>query len=261
MPRFKQASFNRSILTNNLVGFYEQPKELASGRVSNFFIRWKEMYNNYNLIKSTIKFTLGFINEMGLEPMSILGVPEGMNPFAASTQLSYIAGKSSMEQSKYTVASIRKIPKVHGHPLDKYFIGAPKEPIVLVEDVTTTGISVLQSMLHVKLAGLKVDFVVSLTDRMERPPILGTDYYERVRKYSDTLNSLMNTRGEKLNPPDVATAVQLAGAKYFSMSDVSQLLAPAAKRAKISAAVREKVIKEREKFGMEQAPFLEPKRP
>ncbi|MDE1846084.1 MAG: hypothetical protein KGH53_02280 [Candidatus Micrarchaeota archaeon] len=260
MPCFDQDAFNQSVLSSNLVGFHSEPKLLNSGRMSNFFVRWKEMYNNPRLLNSTIKFTLGFVRDMGLEPMTILGVPEGMSPFGVSAQLSYISEKSSLEQGKYTVVSMRKTPKDHGHPLDRYFIGTPKEPIVLVEDVTTTGLSVLESMLYVKLAGLKVDYVISLTDRMERPPILGVDYYEKVAKYRHTLNSLMNSSIEKLNPPDVATAVQLAGAKYFSMSDVSQLLPSAIRRAKIGTELKKKIIEEREKFGTERTPFLEIKR-
>ncbi|HVA82594.1 MAG TPA: hypothetical protein VNF06_00320 [Candidatus Aquilonibacter sp.] len=260
MPKFNQASFNHSILSNNLVGFYEQPKELASGRVSNFFIRWKEMYNNQRLLKSTIKFTLGFVKDMGLEPMTICGVPEGMSPFGIAAQLKYISEKSASEQNKYTVVTMRKTPKDHGHQLDRYFIGTPKPPILLIEDVSTTGLSLLESMLHAKLAGVHVDFVLSLTDRMEKAPILGVDYYEKVAKYRNTLNSLMNSAFQRVNPPDVATAVQLAGGKYFSMSDVSQLLAPAARRAKVSTEIKSEILKEREKFGTEKTPFLEIKR-
>jgi orotate phosphoribosyltransferase len=43
-------------------------------------------------------------------------------------------------------------PKEHGAPKDKYFVGAPKGRIAVIEDVTTTGGQVLTRLISNRIS-------------------------------------------------------------------------------------------------------------
>ncbi|MFH1687254.1 MAG: hypothetical protein ABIE70_06990, partial [bacterium] len=59
-------------------------------------------------------------------------------------------------------------PKDHGAPRDRFFVGAPKGKVVVIEDVTTTGGSLITTLEFLRETGIAVSAVLSLTNRMER---------------------------------------------------------------------------------------------
>ena len=59
----------------------------------------------------------------------------------------------------------RKSPKSHGAPADKYFVGEPSGEVILLEDVVTTGGSMLEFLDSLQDAGINVVAIVSLSDR------------------------------------------------------------------------------------------------
>ncbi len=61
--------------------------------------------------------------------------------------------------------------KSHGDPGDRYFVGTPRGDTVVLEDVTTTGGSLLGTIDSLLDAGIPVIASIGLTDRNE----LGSD--------------------------------------------------------------------------------------
>jgi orotate phosphoribosyltransferase len=61
----------------------------------------------------------------------------------------------------------RAKPKEHGDPKDKYFLGIPSGKVIILEDVTTTGGSLLQTINSLKDIGVKIIAAIGLTNRNE----------------------------------------------------------------------------------------------
>ena len=61
----------------------------------------------------------------------------------------------------------RQRPKEHGHPDDRFFVGAPDGKILLIEDVATTGISMINFINRLYEANKTIVAAISLTNRMD----------------------------------------------------------------------------------------------
>ena len=124
----------------------------------------------------------------------VYGVPAGITGLA--TIVNYKRGMAGNPDHPVVIG--REKPKEHGDPKDRYFIGPVNrgDRVVVVEDVTTTGGSMLATLDSLAEAGIEIVGVVSIVDRME------------IRDDGKT----------------VAQCVEGKGSKYCSMTDANQLL-------------------------------------
>src|SRR3989338_7213394 len=83
--------------------------------------------------------------------------------------LNYKMGKRNNNVNQCLVIGRGK-PKEHGMVKDKYFIGDAKEndKVIVVEDVTTTGGSLLKTIDKLKEFNIKVVAAIVLFDRMQK---------------------------------------------------------------------------------------------
>jgi orotate phosphoribosyltransferase len=192
---FNQQEYNKFVIENDVVGFFPQGRTLKSGRFSYWYANCRNMADTAGLADKTAGFLINFLKAKGLEFDYVYGVPEGVTKLA--TVINYKMGMESKNPNQVLVIGRGK-PKEHGDPKDKYFIGPAKagDKIVVVEDVTTTGGSMLSTLDALKEAGIEVAAVVALVNRME------------IRDDGKT----------------VAQCVEEKGSKYFSMSDADQLI-------------------------------------
>ena len=82
----------------------------------------------------------------------------------------------------------RAKPKDHGDPKDRYFVGSPTGNICILEDVTTTGGSLIDCIKHLQEMGHHICAAIGLTNRdefrddkktvKEALSDLGVPYYE-----------------------------------------------------------------------------------
>jgi orotate phosphoribosyltransferase len=146
-----------------LISDYNKPFKLSSGELSHYY------YNSKNCILDPQG--LDIISDLLLKKVrkfqvkSIGGIETGSIPLATAICL-----RSSLTESDPLSAFfVRKEPKRHGPQSDgplAYFEGNAVSPIVIVDDVITTGKSVINKTLNrIKKLGLAVSGIVCIIDR------------------------------------------------------------------------------------------------
>jgi orotate phosphoribosyltransferase len=129
---------------------------LASGRKSNYYIDIKKAISDPVTLDLIARRIVGIITEKGICAEAIGGVAVGAVPLATAVSL----------RSGLPLVIIRKSLKEYG--TGGRFIGDVQErSLLMVEDVTTTGSSVIEAIKALNEAGAKVDTVITIVDRDE----------------------------------------------------------------------------------------------
>ena len=163
---FNQEHFNQFILENNVIGFYKEVVELKSGKKSHFYINWRTLTEDVRATEILSHHILQFVKRQGLTPDCFYGVPDGATKVALLTQ--YIWAKDyskSYGVGTHRFSMGRITPKDHGKEKDKYFVGEPQGKIIVLEDVTTTGGSLLSTIDQLLQMGKQDLIAIGLTNR------------------------------------------------------------------------------------------------
>lgn len=163
---FNRIEFDEFLLENNCVGFFEEPITLKSGRPGYYYINVRNVLSTVGLKRKTARFVYDFALSQGYAPDYFLGVPEGATPLAeAVTELI-----DYRDPFDIPAVILRAKPKDHGDPKDRYSVGALTEgdKVVLLEDITAIGGSVLKCVPGVQEAGVKIKRVIAVANRLER---------------------------------------------------------------------------------------------
>lgn len=137
---------------------------LASGKESDFYLdcRQVSLHARGHVLIGKLFFSL--IQSCWPEAVAVGGPTLGADPLVSAVSLT-----SSLEGHPLHGFLVRKEPK--GHGTGNYLEGlgniAAGSPVVLLEDVVTTGGSVLRTAEKVKTAGLHTCGVLVLVDREE----------------------------------------------------------------------------------------------
>lgn len=168
MEKFNQDEFNKFIEENDIYGFFDEAITLKSGRKSHFYANWRNVVEDVYLTDKLADYVLSFASENGLNADTFYGVPEGATKLGIITQYKMAQKSSSYSKGSHILSMGRAKPKDHGAPKDKFFVGMPTGKVVVLEDVTTTGGSLINTLKGLKEAGVDVTGVISLTNRMEK---------------------------------------------------------------------------------------------
>lgn len=136
---------------------------LSSGKMSNLYFDLRR-----TTLSSQGQYLIGNImcdklNKLALKPEAIGGLTMGADPIAtAVAYCSYLRG------NPIEAFIIRKEPKSHG--LCQQIEGNVKEgtPVVIIDDVLTTGSSTIKALKVAEAEGLKILAVMVLLDRCEQ---------------------------------------------------------------------------------------------
>ncbi|MBU0472417.1 MAG: hypothetical protein KKF65_07340 [Nanoarchaeota archaeon] len=171
MSEFDQEAFNNFIIDNNIIGFFPEAKKLKSGRMSHWYVNWRTPTSDPVLIIDLAYYVLDFANDFSakseIPTETFYGVPEGATKIAIVTQLVKVADDVEAKPGQYVLSMGRGSPKPHGDAKDRYFIGMPKGYTAIIEDVTTTGGSLLTTIDNLTDAEVNVAIAIGLTNRME----------------------------------------------------------------------------------------------
>jgi orotate phosphoribosyltransferase len=225
---FVQDDFDRFIEENNVYGFFKEPITLKSGRKSNFYANWRTVVEDAFLTDKLADFVIEFAKKNNLHADTFYGVPEGATKLGVITQYKYAKLAKNFGKGSHVLAMGRAAPKDHGAPKDKFFVGEPKGKVVVIEDTTTTGGSLIKTLEGLKEAGIEVSAVISLTNRME--------------KRDDNLS--------------VKEAVEKKGPKFYNMSTATQLLPRMYKKLLPGEEIARAIEKEFEEVGVEKIKLL-----
>lgn len=244
---FKQEDFNRLVLDNKVLGLFEKKKVLKSKRESNWYVNWR--VNDLFLMGQVADHVVEFTKDLGIEADTFYGVPEGATRLAILAQERWAKQSENYGPGSHVVAMGRGKPKEHGAAKDKYFVGTPQGKVIVLEDVTTTGGSLLNTISQLKeLEGIEIIAAYGLTNRMEKTPIPGDDDEEVVAKFAKQYEAATGKAYEK--EMSVEEACKDAGVQYHALSSGAELLPKAIELAKPSEEVIGEIKAEFEKYGI-----------
>ncbi|MCB0405375.1 MAG: hypothetical protein KDD51_11365 [Bdellovibrionales bacterium] len=169
MSQFDAAVFEEFILEEKVAGFFEKPIQLKSGRQSHWYVNWRSVTNDVFLLDKLCDFILDFVEDQKLSVDCFYGVPEGATKTGLLAQYKWAKRQSHFGKGTHVLAMGRAKAKLHGDPKDRYFVGQPSGRTVVVEDVTTTGGSLVATLDQLQEAGVQVVAVLGLTNRGEKP--------------------------------------------------------------------------------------------
>lgn len=221
MKAFNQKKFNEYILSNNIVGFFPKPIKLVSGRISSWYVNWRIAASDVYLIDQLSDFLLSFVAENKIKFDCIYGTPDGATKLAVISQFKWAQSQPNYAVGKFRLPMGRKQPKDHGSPEDRFFVGAPTGRVVVIEDVTTTGGSLLKTVNTLTETGVKVVATLAITDRNEV-----TDTGKHVKEI-----------------------LKKQGVKHYAMSQALELLPILVQKKRLSAKDKKVIIDEFKKYG------------
>lgn len=167
MRGFDQNEYNKFLIENKVIGFFEKPITLKSGRISHWYANCRNLLDKVGVIDRLTDFILAFSDENRISADYFYGVPEGATKLAVI--LNYKKGKVDNNENQALVIGRGK-PKEHGDPKDKYFIGPTKEgdKVIVIEDVTTTGSSLIGTIKKLQESRIDIVTAIGLVNRMEK---------------------------------------------------------------------------------------------
>ncbi|MFX0032469.1 MAG: hypothetical protein ACFE8E_02440 [Candidatus Hodarchaeota archaeon] len=205
----EKESFYDFIIRNNVIGFYKKPVKLKSGRLSPFYINWRKISEDVYLIDILTDYILLFIEYLKLTPDCFFGVPEGATKLGIIIQFKWAKKNPAFGPEKFPLPMGRGKVKDHGELKDRIYLGMPKGKVVVLEDVTTTGDSLVQCISRLQDNNINVIAAVSLTNRNE------------IRDDGKTVEEVIKEKG----------------VDYFSMSVFTKLIPKLALTKELSISV------------------------
>lgn len=166
--KFHRDEFIKFLLDNRVAGFFEKPVTLKSGRQSHFYVNWRTVSNDVFLMDELSDFLAAFAADAGFVPDAFYGVPEGATKIGVISTYKWVKGREDYAPARFCLPMGRGKPKEHGDPKDRFFVGEPRGKIVVVEDVTTTGGSLLYTLDQLAQIDVTVIAAIGLTNRMEK---------------------------------------------------------------------------------------------
>lgn len=214
---YNHDEFIKFILENDIVGFYDQPIRLTSGKLSNWYINWREATEDVFLMDQMSDYVIRFLLDNNLNPDCIYGIPEGGTKLALITQFKWANLSKEYKKGSHILPMGRGLAKKHGPLRSREFIGRPKGKTLILEDVVTTGGTLLKKLRVLrKRDDLDITGVIVLSDRAER----------------------------NRDKNQVKDLVEAMGLKYFALSDAFELVPKAFKYLDANDEIKEKLEKE-----------------
>jgi orotate phosphoribosyltransferase len=209
--------FIEFIIKSNVIGFFKDPIRLKSGRESNWYVNWRSVAEDVYLMDLLTDYLLAFIEFLRLKPNCFFGVPEGATKLAILTQFKWAKTQKDYKPGNYILTMGRGQPKTHGDIKDRYFLGFPRGDVIILEDTTTTGDSLIEIIKKLNNLDVNVIAAITLTDRNEMRDD-GVAIGDLIKKY---------------------------GVDYHAMSEAAEILP----RMELNGDIKKKLSEYFEKYG------------
>lgn len=221
---WNQAEFNQFVMQNHIIGFFKEPLKLKSGRLSYWYVNWRNIAEDVYLINLLSDFLIDFVQNLKLKPDCFYGVPEGATKLGVITQFKWAMSKHP-KKGDYVLSMGRGTPKTHGDPKDKFFLGVPNGKVIVLEDVTTTGGSMISAIENLIQLGVEIIAAIGLTNRNELRDD-NKSVPQKVSEYGITYHAMSNAidllpRIYKIQQPGDQIGQQIEG--YFKNYGVKEI--------------------------------------
>lgn len=249
LEAFDQEAFDQFVLDNNVIGFFSEPVTLKSGRTSHWYVNWRTVADDVFLLDRLADYVIAFTESQGLNPDCFYGVPEGATKLAVITQYKWAKQSLNFAKGSHCLPMGRGKAKFHGTAEDKYFVGKPKGKVVILEDVTTTGSSLLDVIRYLKkLSDIELIAAIGLTNRMEVTPAVDIDPGSTVYSFKRIFEEVTGKGYDR--SMGAAEAIRLAGVEYGAMSSSTSLLPKAYQRLRPEEDIARAIEKEFRDYGL-----------
>ena len=159
----KQRLFELLVETEAVQYSPDKPFELASGATSEYYFDLKLLNGHPEGVNAVAKVFYHYIKQMP-EVRAVGGLAAGSISIAtAISQLSYYENKNDPSNPLITSFFVRKEAKKYG--TEKIIEGRITSPIVIIDDVITSGMSALAAIDAVKEAGFECKRLLSIVFR------------------------------------------------------------------------------------------------
>lgn len=165
--KWSKADFYKFIINQEVIGFFDKPIKLKSGRLSYWYVNWRNVAEDVHSIDILSDHVISFVLNLGLKPDCFYGVPEGVTKLGIICQYKWAKSQSNFGDISYKLTMGRARPKEHGDPKDMYFLGVPQGNVIILEDVTTTGGSLIETIKRLKQINVSIIAAIGLTNRNE----------------------------------------------------------------------------------------------
>ncbi|MEM1009072.1 MAG: hypothetical protein AAGJ35_08715 [Myxococcota bacterium] len=155
------------LCAQRVVGFFEQPIQLRSGRMSHWYVNWRTVFEDVWALQRCVSFVLDAVEAASWQPQTLFGGAEGASKWGVLAQLKWAKRQADYGPGTHALSMGRGREKSYGDPKDRHFLGTPRGTTVVIEDVTTTGDSLLNSVRTLQEMGVDVRVALCLTDRQE----------------------------------------------------------------------------------------------
>jgi orotate phosphoribosyltransferase len=135
---------------------------LASGRTSDFYIDCRLTTMSAEGLVLIGRLGLEAIRAHGWQPRCVGGLTMGADPVAYAVAAASLAGPPTVD-----AFSVRKETKAHGTGRRVEGNFSPGDPVVVVEDVITTGGSALKAIEAIREEGGSILGILAVVDREE----------------------------------------------------------------------------------------------
>jgi len=218
----EKKNFVEFIFNQEVIGFFKEPLKLKSGRLSYWYVNWRNVAEDVYSMDKLTDFVFEFIEDLNLKPDCFYGVPEGATKLGVIAQYKW-AKRNSAQKNEYVLSMGRARPKEHGDPKDKFFLGVPRGKVIVLEDVTTTGGSLIQTIHKLESINTNIIAAIGLTNRNE-----------------------LRDDGRS-----VKQAISDLGIKYYAMSDALELIPELYHKSLPGKEIKEHIEHYFQKYGIE----------
>ncbi|MFH0799192.1 MAG: hypothetical protein V2A66_03305 [Pseudomonadota bacterium] len=222
MTRFDRKAFDRFLIDNRVVGFFDKPVTLKSGRQSQWYVNWRTVAGDVFLLDRLSDFLIDFVSDFNLSPDAFYGVPEGASKLGIVTTFKWAKAQKNYAVGSHPMPMGRGRVKEHGSSKDRFFVGEPRGNIVVIEDVTTTGGSLITTLDHLAQVDVHILAAIGLTNRMEK----------------------------RDDGKSVAEAISERGVQYHSLSDATEFLPEACRAFKPGEKIVSSIEEEFRQYGV-----------
>ncbi|TFG26773.1 MAG: hypothetical protein EU532_09050 [Promethearchaeota archaeon] len=220
--------FSNFIIENDIIGFFEKPIKLKSGRLSYWYVNWRNVSEDVFLLDILTDYIISFVESIALTPDCFYGVPEGATKLGLITQYKWAKKQPNFTKGAYVLAMGRGSLKEHGDPKDKSYLGFPKGKVIILEDTLTTGGSLIETINKFLTLEVNVIAAIGLTNRNE----IGND------------------------GRSVEEVIKEKGIQFYAMSNAIELLPIIYKKIKPDIEIAKTIEEYFEKYGIHKLKLI-----